>query len=239
MPRTAINTVYSHTLAEMAGVVRSMREFRHLRGRGVVVGSLKNLISWAPKQYARRERDLRSIDDIDKVLRYMRAIHQANMWRLPRQRLVEDFKKNQSRIEKYGGFGVYIEEPHYNVRGSIYEMCALYDISCAICGDVCGNNTIRPAKSPCLSRLNRIERRNPGHSRFRSWWTFFRSDEWNEAMDASPRNRGQDDPRFEFSPLCQKCSRRYEHYYETKYGTSKKAKEIAAVELMTKVLRAA
>lgn len=234
-----MNTVYSHTLAELAGVVRGMREFRHLRGRGVVVGSLKNLISWSPKDYKRRERDLRSIEDIDRVLRYMKAINHNNMWRLPREKLVADFKKHQNLIEKHGGFGVYITEPHYNVRGSIYEMCALYDISCAICGDACGNNTIRPSADCWLSRSNRIARRSARHSRFRSWWSFFRSDEWNEAMDASPRNTRQDDPRFEFSPLCQKCSRRYEQFYETKYGTSKKAKEIAAIELMTKVLRAA
>jgi len=224
MPRDGMNTVYSHTLAEMAGVVRGMREFRHLKGRGVIVGSLKNLISWSSKEYKRRERDLRSVDDIDKVLRYMKAIKHANMWRIPREKLVKEFNQHRNLIEKYGGFGVYIEEPHYNVRGSIYQMCEMYGISCAICGDVCGNDTNR--KTQKLWRFNNS-------------WAFFRSDEWNEAMIASPRNTRQDDPRFKFSPLCHKCSSRYVSFYETKYGDSKTAKEIAAIELMSRMLRAA
>jgi len=231
--RTGTSTIYSHTPAEMAGVVRSMREFRHLRGRGVLLDTIKNHV-YGSMNYASKEVELRSVADIDRMIRWAFAVGQWSYWRYRRSELIQQFNKHKKLIEKHGGFGVCIDAPFYNVRGTIHQICLLHDISCATCDQLCGNVT-----SKSYAWIDKLAAKSKKKLTRQTWWNFFRSSEWNDAMFASPRNSNQGHPGSEFCPLCPSCRKRYSSNYLRKYGTCTKGREIGATEFISKMLSAA
>lgn len=164
---TRYRAKYSHTLAEMAGVVRGMREFNHLRGTGRLF----------------------------EAIRY---------------------------VEPYTSKDI-CGETFFEVRPTIYRIASHYDICCAACENVCGNE---------LANGNNDWKfyNHPTPWRNRDWdkrlhWEFFRSAELMDANEPAPQGTPKLNICSKFRPLCRKCNSNFLSFAKRRHPETAPVKE--------------